>query len=319
MIREKAGGGSDQPGAAGERAGVLIISAGTDDQGEAVKLELTRRRLPVWRWDLPAFPRRSPLSIHLDPQAVNVVGGVLRTADGDLSLDVVKSVWLRRTLSGLIDFEDRPDDIAIFVRLELEAAFRGLADVLRRAFWVNPPRALYAMESGIMQLQAAVAAGLTVPRTLVTTDAGQARGFYDAVGGRVIVKPLAGRGVHRAPPDLLDRIARARSAPCYLQEELLGEAAVNVLIIGRQIVAAESRAPATPYRPYELPPSAAAACLRLLHARGLVFGAVEMIRRPDGEHVFLSYDANPDWLWLERMTGQPLTSAFADLLDEGLR
>jgi hypothetical protein len=44
-----------------------------------------------------------------------------------------------------------------------------------------------------------------------------------------------------------------------------------------------------------------------------------MIRRPDGEHVFLTYNGNADWLWLERVTGQPLTAAFADLLEEGLR
>ena len=310
---------SDQPGAAGERAGVLIISAGPDEQGEAVALELTRRKVPVWRWNLQAFPRRSPLSIHLDPHAASGVGGVLRTADGDLSLDLVKSVWLRRTMSALFALEDQPDDIAIFVRLELEAAFRGLVDVLRRAFWVNPPLALYAMESGIMQLQAAMAAGLTVPRTVVTTDAGQARDFYDAAGGRVVVKSLTGQGVHRVPPGLLDRVARARSAPCFLQEELLREADVHVLIIGRQIVAAESRSTKSPYRPYELPPSAAAACLRLLHARGLVFGAVEMIRRPGGEHVFLAFNASAEWSSLDRITGQRLTTAFADLLEEGLR
>ena len=318
MLPEKAGE-SDQPSAAGGTTGVLIISEGTDDHDEAVALELTRRKVPVWRWNLKAFPRSSPLSIHLDPHTDDLIRGVLRTADGDLSLEAVKSVWLRRTMSGLFDLQDRSDDITIFVRLELEAAIRGVADVLRRAFWVNPLLAVDAMEPWIMQLQAARAAGLPVPRTLVTTDVGQARDFCDALGGRVVAKSFRGRGVTRVLADPQEHIARARFAPCLFQEELPSEAHVYVLIIGRQIVAAERDSTETQYRQYVLPVSAGAACLRLLQAHGLVFGGVEMVRRPDGEHVFLAFHANAEWLWLERVTGQALTPAFADLLEEGFR
>src|SRR4029077_18663535 len=125
------------------------------------------------RWNLKTFPRGSSLSIHLDSGTDGAIGGVLKTADGALPLEDVKSVWLRRSMSALFDPQARPDDIDIFVRLELEAAFRGLADVLRRGFWKNPPLALHSMESETTKLRAAVAAGLQVPRTLVTTDAGR--------------------------------------------------------------------------------------------------------------------------------------------------
>ena len=57
------------------------------------------------------------------------------------------------------------------------------------------------------------------------------------------------------------------------------------------------------HRQYALPPFVEAACLRLMENWGLVFGEVHMIRRPDGEQVFLASRANPEWLWLERATG----------------
>jgi glutathione synthase/RimK-type ligase-like ATP-grasp enzyme len=334
--------GQGQPGPTRGKSAVLIISAESDGHGDAVALGLAKRKVPVWHWNLERFPRTCPLSIHLDPNTDELVRGIVGTLDCDLPLEGVKSVWLRRNMSGLFAPRDRPDDIAVFVSLELEAAFRSLADVLRCAFWVNPPHALYAMESGITQLQAAVAAGLPVPHTLITTDTGRARDFYDAVGGRVVAKsfwaqvPLSSTDrlaipASRVLPSHLEHIDRVRYSPCIFQEELLHEAEVRVLIIGRQIFAAERQSDGscseqddrrrdpskTEYRQCALPASVEASCLRLLEAWGLVFGAVDMIRRPDGEHVFLAFSANTEWLWLERATGQPITAAVVSLLERG--
>jgi hypothetical protein len=284
----------------GRARGVLIISRGTDEHDDALALELSRRRISFWRWNLEMFPRASPLSIRLSPDRDGTIGGTLRTADCDLELEDVKSVWLRRRLSELFARQDPADAVAAFVRLELEAALRSVADVLRGAFWVNAPQALHAMTPTIRQVQAASAAGLLVPRTLVTTDTARARDFSDSLGGRVVATSFGGP----LPASVF-------------QEEIPYQADVHALIVGQHVFAAERHSTTAEYRPCALPASTVAACRHLLRELGLVSGAVCMIRRPDGEHVFLAVTANVEWLWLERVTGQAITSAFADLLDGG--
>lgn len=56
---------------------------------------------------------------------------------------------------------------------------------------------------------------------------------------------------------------------------------------------------------------------KLVHHRQLASAAIEMIRRPNGEYVFLNINAHNDWLWLQRITGLRMVSAMADLLNSG--
>jgi hypothetical protein len=49
----------------------------------------------------------------------------------------------------------------------------------------------------------------------------------------------------------------------------------------------------------------------------LVSAAIDMIRQPDGQYVFLELNAHHEWLWLQRITGLPMSSAMADLLESG--
>ena len=47
---------------------------------------------------------------------------------------------------------------------------------------------------------------------------------------------------------------------------------------------------------------------------GLVFGAVDLIRTPAGEHVFLEVNPVGEFFWLERYAGLPVSDALADIL-----
>jgi glutathione synthase/RimK-type ligase-like ATP-grasp enzyme len=54
--------------------------------------------------------------------------------------------------------------------------------------------------------------------------------------------------------------------------------------------------------------------LRALMARlGLVYGAIDLRRTPDGD-VFLEVNPAGEWRFIEERTGQPITDAMADLL-----
>ena len=47
---------------------------------------------------------------------------------------------------------------------------------------------------------------------------------------------------------------------------------------------------------------------------GLVFGAVDLIRTPSGEHVFLEVNPSGEWGMLERDLGLPISEAIAEAL-----
>lgn len=159
---------------------VLIITEGQDEHARAVRDELITRGAVVWTWDVSGFPRSTPFSIHFDPASPKPVHGTLTTAQGELLLDTVTAVWMRRNMLGLFAPRERPDDVGVFVGFELDAAFRGISDALRQAKWVNPPDALYAIEPEIAQKNAAQKAGFQL-----TADASAANLKVVVVDSRV--------------------------------------------------------------------------------------------------------------------------------------
>jgi glutathione synthase/RimK-type ligase-like ATP-grasp enzyme len=51
-----------------------------------------------------------------------------------------------------------------------------------------------------------------------------------------------------------------------------------------------------------------------MQALGLSFGAVDFIRTPEGEHVFLEVNPSGEWGMLQRDLGLPIAEAIADIL-----
>jgi len=46
----------------------------------------------------------------------------------------------------------------------------------------------------------------------------------------------------------------------------------------------------------------------------LSFAALDLAVTPEGEYIFFESNSNGQWMWVETMTGQPLTEALVDLL-----
>jgi glutathione synthase/RimK-type ligase-like ATP-grasp enzyme len=67
----------------------------------------------------------------------------------------------------------------------------------------------------------------------------------------------------------------------------------------------------------ELPTEVASSLQMLMSELGLVFGAVDLICTPSGEHVFLEVNPSGEWGMLERDLGLPISEAIAAaLLDD---
>ena len=315
---------------------VLLFTKQSDEHADEVMIELMSRGIPVRRLNLDGSPGSWSLAVEFSGDGRP--RGVLATDAGEILLDEVCSVWMRRPILRLFPDGAPPDPAAAFARSETEAGLRGLMALLDGARWVNPPASLWRAESKIRQLTVAASLGFSIPRTLVTSDPERAREFYRLCGGRVIVKPFRAQCgprtqfrmiyASRVLPEHLELYDRVCHAPCIFQEEVRREADLRITMIGRRMFAVEIRNQSAAvdcrdgsfhaeYTPTKLPDAVEAACWSLMNRWQLASASIDMIRRPDGSHVFLEINSHHDWLWIQRATGLPLVEAMADLLEPG--
>jgi glutathione synthase/RimK-type ligase-like ATP-grasp enzyme len=244
------------------------------------------------------------------------------------SRDVV-AAWYRRP--GPVGTPDGSAGTADFLRRQATAALRGLYNALEDR-WLVSPTALRRAEDKAAQLELAAAVGLATPRTCLSNDPAQVRGFLSQVGGRVVVKPHQVRGVYqqhvfRFPLAALwdgsgDDAAIAAASSIY-QEYIAKKLEVRAVVVGSQVFAAavpavdgrvdlrESDDPAE-YRPHELPEAVKTRLVRLTSDLGSRFSAADLLLTPDGQYVFLDLNPNGQWLWLDLMAGLRITDALVD-------
>lgn len=180
----------------------------------------------------------------------------------------------------------------------------------------------------------AARAGLSVPRSLVTTIPGEALAFVDTLQaeGRDVIYKLTlshpeGPPTRLFEPHDRDRIETLRFAPTLFQEFIVGGVDVRIAVVGDAVFAAEWR-PAEGPRPvvdvrlhadmrmWAMPVSTAVRD-SLLHAQrafGLSIGIYDFKLDADGRPWFLEVNPSGQWLDLEFQAGHPVSAAVARLL-----
>ena len=56
-------------------------------------------------------------------------------------------------------------------------------------------------------------------------------------------------------------------------------------------------------------------CLKLVKCLGLHFGAIDLIKTPDGKYVFLEINPNGQWVWIENQTGLKISDSVIEFLN----
>jgi glutathione synthase/RimK-type ligase-like ATP-grasp enzyme len=55
----------------------------------------------------------------------------------------------------------------------------------------------------------------------------------------------------------------------------------------------------------------------LVKRLGLCYGTIDLVLTPDDRYVFLEINPNGQFLWIEQLTGLPISDAICDLLMSG--
>jgi ATP-grasp ribosomal peptide maturase len=312
---------------------VLIVTQPFDATADYVVTELHERGVPVFRCNPGDFPRRLTLAARLGEGWT----GSLRLPEREVSLADIGCAWYRRPTAfefgGELSSEERR-----WSNAEARLGVAGVLAALPR--WLNHPCDIARAEYKPLQLQNARAVGLTVPDTLITNDADEARRFAKEYG-QVVYKPLSAVGVSEEDEYRLvyanqvsaDDITDTVAATAHLFQAWVDKAyEVRLTVVDDDFFAvridADSSAAAIDWRTdydhlryslIDIPNEIRHSVSGLLDMLMLRFAALDFVVTPSGEWVFLETNPNGQWAWLQDATGAPIAAAIADALTKGPR
>ncbi len=125
-------------------------------------------------------------------------------------------------------------------------------------------------------------------------------------------------------------LTRIPVCPVILQEYIPKKLELRITVVGKKIFPCAIYSQDAPtdegridwrghedhirHEPYVLPSEIEQKCFKLVKSLGLQFGAIDMIVTPNDEYIFLEINPNGQWLWIEKLTGMPISNAVAELL-----
>ncbi|WP_437575622.1 MvdD family ATP-grasp ribosomal peptide maturase [Sorangium sp. So ce887] len=317
---------------------VLIITHSEDNECIArVADAIARLGGRAFRFNTDAFPHGARLALASGPGAGR---STLNTEEGELDLGDVTAVWYRRVAHGRGLPASMDPQLRSASVQEAKQTVEGMLAALRVP-QVDPLPAVRFASNKQVQLDIAREVGLDTPRTLTTNDEGAARAFAATCPGGVIAKMLSSFAVYRdgeehvvftnalGAEDLAD-MRGLSLCPMTFQEKIPKARELRVTVVGERVFSASIDSEAAPgaevdwrrqglelidaWRKDALPPDVETAVLRLMDQLGLNYGALDILRTPDGRHIFLEVNPSGEFFWLERTPGLPISEALAEVL-----
>ena len=323
---------------------VLHITSAWDTTTDLVIRDLDHMGVESVRLNTEAFPTRARLTVT--QQKGQLEGHLFTDSARTLQLSNVRSVYYRRPETSSYDaFPDMSRESQAFAAKESSTA---LMSFLRcsQALWVNHPDITGPAEDKVRQLQVAQDCGLTVPNTMVSNDPERVLAFVEQANGAVVAKTIRSPRVspksakntslaytHFLREEDLTHLESLQLAPCIFQEYVPKEFELRVTVVGSDIFAAAIYSQENPdarvdwrkpnyqdlrHEAFVLPPAIAANCIALVQRFQLNFAAIDLIKCPGGQFVFLECNPNGEWAWIQAATGLPISEALARLLATGL-
>ena len=318
---------------------LLLTHSGDFYTVDLVSQALARRGARPIRFNTDLFPS----SVKISARAGDERPADLYTDTGEqICAAEVRAVWARKLWSPRMtdDLDERYRSMCIG---ESAAALEGFLDALHDARWVNNLQLQRDAENKQRQLRLAARAGLRVPRTLVTNDPAAARQFFAETEGQTVTKLLRPLTVSmddvaqpfvytsRVSEEDLAGAEALRHSPMVFQELIPKARELRVACVAGKAFAGALDASGTSrgltdwrraapgecqWERAELPAEVSSSLQELMSKLGLVFGAVDLICTPSGEHVFLEVNPSGEWGMLERDLGLPISDAIAEALLE---
>jgi MvdC family ATP-grasp ribosomal peptide maturase len=317
---------------------LLLTHSGDFYTVDLVAQALARRGVHPIRFNTDLFPSRVKLSAHAGGEHFTVL---FTEAGEQICAEEIRAVWARKLWPPRMA-DDLDERYRSMCAGESAAALEGFLDAFHNARWVNDLDRQRDAENKQRQLRLAARAGLRVPRTVVTNDPAAARQFFAETDGQTVAKLLRPLDVSmeavkpfvytsRVREEDLAGVEALRHSPMVFQELIPKAYELRVAWVAGKAFAGALDASGTSrghtdwrraspeecrWQKAQLPAEVASRLHALMSQLGLVFGAVDLICTPSGEHVFLEVNPSGEWGMLEHDLGLPISEAIAEALLE---
>jgi glutathione synthase/RimK-type ligase-like ATP-grasp enzyme len=302
---------------------ILIITHKSDFTADFVVNELNERKINYRRFNCEDI-LKSDLSISFSPLfKYNLFG-----------IDNYKAVWFRRTK--LPEVEGLSKNEQIYILNEIQSLMNNLFSILS-AKWLSSPESIYAAENKLLQLKTAQRLGFNIPETLITTNKDALKEFFEKNNGDIILKPISQTRIpsdddaafiftSRVSRTNIERLETLDLTPCIFQKNIAKDYEIRVTVVGEKVFAAavdsqsdeetkdDWRRKPLEFRNIKLPTNISDLCVRLLKELNLGFGAIDLIKTPDNEYIFLEINPSGQWVWVENQTGHKISEAIIEYL-----
>ena len=328
---------------------LLVLASRLDAHADAIVSHCHSRQVPVIRLDVEDFwPGVSTINWGITNSGSTAI---LEWGNRRIDADLVGSIYCRDFAFAKCNPSAKIETQLVYA--EAKAALYGFLRCLENRYWMNPPWYDEMADNKPYQMECARNIGLTVPKTLVTNDAGAFLRFYEKCGQDVIIKQLSeicliddselqtqqygvdtgetayGFYTNRVLPDHLNNIDEILATPCLFQEHIPKKADIRVTVVGDMVFSAlidsqndpESKVdfrlkPDLPVYHFELPGSVTRKLLTLIHKWNLEFAACDFVLTPEEELIFIEANVEGNWLWIEHELDMPISRTILERLAE---
>ena len=316
---------------------VLILTDQFDVHANVVITELEKKGIPYFRFDLDVESLKKT-SITFEKQIWKIT-----QKECTITSKMISCVWCRRPFVELSLQERGCTEVDFKIwRNEWDKTLLGLYNTIKDIPWLNPLRKAYKGENKYFQLDIAEKTGFNLPETLISNEKEKIEKFVHN-HKRTLFKLMSQeiydvgdndfKGLYTniiSESDIVN-FGETGENPIVLQEYIDKKYEVRYTVVGRQhlVCRIESQASDkakcdwrrydisnTPHYKMTPPDNIVQKVDRLLGELGLEYGALDFIVTPDDEWIFLEINCMGQWLWIEQLTGLPISKAIVKWINE---
>lgn len=251
--------------------------------------------------------------------------------------EVIDSVWFRRTKLPDLEIENNAEKL--YLLNDYDTLLENMYHLLPTKKWLSFPPNVYRAENKLLQLQIASNLGFIIPSTIVTNSKDELIEFSKNHYTSLIIKPInQGRikykgeikniFTNKIEKKHIESINDFSLTPAIIQNYIEKALELRITVVNDNVFAAKVesqnneqtkidwRKEKLKFQNYALPKEIEQKCIELLKRLDISFGAIDMIKTPAGEYVFLEINPNGQWAWIELDTGLKISDAIIKFLNK---
>ncbi len=320
---------------------VLILSDAFDTHADVVVEELKEKNIDYFRFNLDVESLKYTHISFLNNIWVirDKMGVIYKSTD-------ISCVWCRRPFVELTlqENSDTSVDFKIW-KNEWNKTLLGLYNSIKDLPWLNPLRKAYKGENKYLQMEIANEIGFNMPETLVTNDLNLINDFFEA-HKKVLFKLMSqelydlgnneykGLYTNIVSKEDFNDFSNEEENPIVLQAYIDKGFEVRYTVIGDahfvcKIESQKSDRAKEDWRRYDIahtphykidPPADIKLKVgEFMRRMQLEYGALDFIVTPDNQWYFLEINCMGQFLWIEQLTGMPISKEIVKWIENHIK